>query len=150
VIAPRGAITTAPHVMAPSTLTQFPRALVWNGSTYSLIWHEGSLPARSCFLCTATLEQKISLVDGSGNLLGQQAISDARDIAGVQRSGSELLVAFKSSGSTYKRRFTFSGQPLANAVPVLSQATPSVLAPAPGDTSMICPSPNSWTRPRRS
>jgi hypothetical protein len=137
VIPSRGTITTAPHVMAPSSLTQFPQALVWNGSTYSLIWHEGSLAPPSCFLCTSVLEQKISLVDGSGNLLGRPATSDTHVIVGVQQSGSELLVAFNSGGSIYTRLFTFSGQSLANAVPVLSPARPSRLAPAPGGFALL-------------
>jgi hypothetical protein len=136
-IAPRGPITTAPHAMAPSTLTQFPRALVWNGSTYSLIWDQGPLPTIPCFLCTTVLEQRISLVDGSGNLLGQPVIGDAVDTIGAQRAGSELLVAFSSGGSTYTRRFTFSGDPLAKAVAVLSLAKPSVLAPAPDGFALL-------------
>jgi len=53
------------------------------------------------------------------------------------RSGNELLVAFKSGGSMYTRLFTFSGQPLANAVPVLFPAKPSILAPAPGGFALL-------------
>ena len=117
-----GAIPEAPHPPFTSRFAETPLALVWNGSTYSLLWQQAleGEPIQ---------QQRISPLGRDGRLLGTAIIGVNLGVHGMELAGDELLVAYTSDRTTYTQRFTRAGDPSSQRAPVLSHTAPPILTP---------------------
>ena len=124
-----GAATAEPKPLLPSKFEQAPKAMLWTGSRYALLWQEAFDGGNVCdpYLCSRPQSQRISSLDRDGNLLGTGIIGVNLDILGMEQTGNELLVAFGSDG-TYTQRFTFGGDPASERMLVHPQRLSGVLS----------------------
>lgn len=106
-------------------LEQTPLAMLWTGSRYALVWEEQQ-------------SQRFSPLDRDGNLLGTGIIGFGLEVFGMERTGSDLLLAY-TSDATYTQRFTFDGTPVTERMLVSAQRLPGILTETQSGFAIVYP-----------